>query len=92
MMSTLEKFVQSTILRFDGHYDFWFMTMENFLQSKELWKLVEEDVPMLETTTTKAQRKNVTKANLKDLKVKKNYLFQAIDQEILETILDKSTS
>ncbi|XP_027368845.1 uncharacterized protein LOC113874830 [Abrus precatorius] len=57
-----EKFVQLVIPRFDGHYDFWAMTMENFLRSKELWPLV------------------------------KNYLFQAIDREILETILDKSTS
>jgi len=31
-----EKFMQPVIPRFDGHYDFWAMTMENFLQSKEL--------------------------------------------------------
>jgi len=42
-------------------------------------------------STTEAQRKSVSEASLKDLKVK-NYLFQAIDREILETILDKSTS
>jgi len=40
---------------------------------------------------TEAQWKVVTEATLKDLKVKK-YLFQATDREILETILDTSTS
>jgi len=40
---------------------------------------------------TEAQRKVITEATLKDLNVK-NYLFQAIDKEILETILDMSTS
>lgn len=37
-----------------------------------------------------AHRKMVEEAKLKDLKVK-NYLFQAIDRQILETILDKGT-
>ncbi|XP_017431820.1 uncharacterized protein LOC108339189 [Vigna angularis] len=86
-----EKFMQPAIPRFDGHYDFWSMTMEKFLRSKELWQLVEEGIPVIEATSTKEQRKSVAKANLRDLKVK-NYLFQAIDREILETILDKSTS
>ncbi|GJR16118.1 retrovirus-related pol polyprotein from transposon TNT 1-94 [Tanacetum coccineum] len=40
---------------------------------------------------TEALRKAVDEAKLKDLKVK-NYLFQSIDKEIMETILDKSTS
>nr|KYP59803.1 Retrovirus-related Pol polyprotein from transposon TNT 1-94 [Cajanus cajan] len=38
-MSASEKFVQPAIPKFDGHYDFWLMTMENFLRSKELWSL-----------------------------------------------------
>jgi len=37
------------------------------------------------------QSKSVEEAKLKDLKTK-NFLFQSIDREILETILDKSTS
>ena len=90
-MSAPEKFVQPAIPKFDGHYDFWSMTMENFLRSKELWQLVEEGIPKLGATPTEAQRRNATEANLKDIKVK-NYLFQAIDKEVLETILDKSTS
>ncbi|XP_020231642.1 uncharacterized protein LOC109812160 [Cajanus cajan] len=90
-MSTTERFVQPAIPRFDGHYDFWSMTMENFLRSKELWQLVEEAIPVLDATSIEVQRKSVAEATLKDLKVK-NYLFQAIDRGILETILDKSTS
>ncbi|KAJ1381882.1 gag-polypeptide of LTR copia-type [Sesbania bispinosa] len=89
-MTTSEKFVQPAIPRFDGHYDFWSMTMENFLRSKELWQLVEDGIPTLGTTPTEAQRRSVAEAQLKDLKVK-NFLFQAIDREILETMLDKST-
>ncbi|KAJ1410442.1 gag-polypeptide of LTR copia-type [Sesbania bispinosa] len=65
--------------------------MENFLRSKEMWHLVKDGIPTLGTTPTEAQRKSVEEAKLKDLKVK-NFLFQAIDREILETILDKGTS
>lgn len=90
-MSTIEKFVQPAIPRFDGHYDFWSMTMENFLHSKEMWQLVEDGIPTLGATPTEAQKRSAAEANLKDMKVK-NYLFQAIEREILETILDKSTS
>jgi len=93
-MSSSEKFVQPAIPRFDGYYDFWSMTMENFLRSRELWRLVEEGIPAIVVGTTpvsEAQRSAVEEAKLKDLKVK-NFLFQAIDREILETILDKSTS
>ena len=43
-MSTSEKFVQPSIPRFDGHYDYWSMTMENFLRSKEIWSLVDEGI------------------------------------------------
>jgi len=93
-MSTTDKFVQPSIPRFDGHYDFWAMTMENFLRSKEMWNLVDEGIPTLavgNAAASEAQRKSVEEIKLKDLKVK-NFLFQAIDREILETILDKRTS
>ena len=93
-MSTSEKFVQLSIPRFDGHYDFWSMTMEIFLRSKEMWNLVDEGIPtpaIGSATKSETQRKSVEEAKLKDLKVK-NFLFQAIDREILETILDKRTS
>jgi len=90
-MSAVEKFVQLAIPRFDGHYDFWSMTMENFLRSKELWQLVEDGIPTFGIRPTEAQQKVETEARLKDLKVK-NFLFQSIDREILETMMDKSTS
>lgn len=93
-MSISEKFVQPSIPKFDGHYDFWSMTMENFLRSKEMWNLVEEGIPapaIGNAPASEIQRRSVEEAKLKDLKVK-NFLFQAIDREILETILDKGTS
>ena len=89
-----EKFVQPAIPKFDGHYDHWSMMMENFLRSKEMWSLVDEGIPepaIGTEATSEAQRKSVEEAKLKDLKVK-IFLFQAIDREILKTILDKGTS
>ncbi|XP_020253771.1 uncharacterized protein LOC109830820 [Asparagus officinalis] len=93
-MTTSEKFLQPSIPRFDGHYDHWSMLMKNFLRSKEMWNLVHEGLPTPVIGTapaSEAQRKSVEEAKIKDLKVK-NFLFQAIDREILETILDKGTS
>jgi len=69
----LEKFVQPVIPKFDGHYEFWSMTMENFLRSKEMWQIIEDGIPLL-GSPTEAQQKTVAEAMLKDLKVK-NYLF-----------------
>jgi len=40
---------------------------------------------------TKAQRQSIADQKLKDLKVK-NYLFQAIDRTIMETILNRDTA
>ena len=93
-MSTSDKFLKPSIPYFDGHYDWWSMTMENFLRSKEMWSLVEEGIPAAAIGTSaasEAQRKTVEEAKLKDLKAK-NYLFQAIDRDILETMLEKGTS
>ena len=83
-------FVQLAIPHFDGHYDHWIMLMEKFLRSKEFWDIVENGVtePVEEA---EAQSKALTDRNLKDLKAK-NYLFQAIDRSILETILQNDTS
>ncbi|KAE8679726.1 hypothetical protein F3Y22_tig00111398pilonHSYRG00405 [Hibiscus syriacus] len=94
MYEKSEKFVQPAIPKFGGYYDFWSMTMENFLRIRELWSLVEDGIPTMSIGTTQAsevQKKTVEEAKLKDLKVK-NFLFQSIDREILETILDKGTS
>ncbi|GLT87811.1 hypothetical protein SLE2022_058710 [Rubroshorea leprosula] len=87
-----ENYVQPSIPRFDGHhYDHWSMLMENFLRSKEYWTIVEAGVPEPAAGANDAQRVEIEKEKLKDLKAK-NYLFQAIDRAILETILNKSTS
>lgn len=88
-----ENFVQPSIPRFDGHYDHWSMLMENFLRSKEYWQVVSDEITELSTDTivTQAQRTEIEGLRLKDLKAK-NYLFQAIDRSILETILCKDTS
>ncbi|TXG67975.1 hypothetical protein EZV62_009250 [Acer yangbiense] len=87
------NFIQPSIPRFDGHYDHWSMLMENFLRSKEFWSLIETGYvePKAGAAVTEAQRKRLEELKLKDLKVK-NYLFQAIDRTILETILEKNTS
>lgn len=88
-----DNFVQPAIPRFDGHYDHWSMLMENFLRSKEYWQVVSEGIIELAagTAVTDGQRAEVEAQRLKDLKAK-NYLFQAIDRTILETILCKDTS
>ncbi|CAM8959850.1 unnamed protein product [Rhodiola kirilowii] len=93
MASVQENYVQPAIPRFDGHYDHWSMLMENFLRSKEYWSLIETGytVPAEGEELRTAQKKILDEMKLKDLKVK-NYLFQAIDRTILETILQKDTS
>lgn len=67
--------------------------MENFLRSKEYWSLIEDGIaePAEGAVLTEAQQKRLDEQKLKDLKLK-NYLFQAIDRSILETILQKETS
>ncbi|KAH7554147.1 hypothetical protein JRO89_XS12G0120200 [Xanthoceras sorbifolium] len=88
-----ENFMQLAIPRFDGHYDHWSMLMENFLRSKEYWQVVDSGVaePTEGIMLTDAQKTELEGQRLKDLKAK-NYLFQAIDRSILETILSKETS
>ena len=88
-----ENFVQPTIPRFDGHYDQQNLLMENFFRSKEYQQVFYSGVaePTLGTVMTETQRIELEGLKLKDLKAK-NYLFQAIDHSILETILNKETS
>jgi hypothetical protein len=87
------NFVQPSIPKFDGHYDHWSMLMENFLRSKEYWTLIEQGVLAAAegASLTDAQMKAIDEQRLKDLKAK-NYLFQAIDRSLLETILKKDTA
>ncbi|GMJ08751.1 hypothetical protein like AT1G48720 [Hibiscus trionum] len=88
-----ENFVQAVIPRFDGYYDHWSMLMENLLRSKEYWHVIEHGIPAPTNgeRLSEAQQKDLGGLKLKDLKTK-NYLFQAIDRSILETILYKETS
>ena len=67
--------------------------MENFLRSKEMWELVEGGYTEVASGSilTDAQQKKNDEMKLKDLKVK-NYLFQAIDRTVLDTILRKDTA
>ena len=67
--------------------------MENFLLSKEYWSIVESGIqtPASNTALSDAQKTELEGRKLKDLKAK-NYLFQAIDRPILETVLSKETS
>ncbi|MCH87239.1 retrovirus-related Pol polyprotein from transposon TNT 1-94 [Trifolium medium] len=73
------------------YYDHWSMLMENLLRSKEYWSLIEEGVVVAPANATAEQRKVADESKLKDLKAK-NYLFQAIDRTILETILNRVTA
>ncbi|KAF5476877.1 hypothetical protein F2P56_003568 [Juglans regia] len=88
-----ESVVQPTIPRFDCHYDHWSMLMENFLRSKEYWTVVVSGVaePAEGAMQTDVQQTKLEEMKLKDLKAN-NYLFQAIDRSILETILCKDTA
>ena len=88
-----ESFVQPAIPHFEGQYDHWSMLMENFLRSKEYWTIVVSRVaePTEGVVLTDAQRTKFEGLKLKDLKAK-NYLFQAIDRSILETILCNDTT
>ncbi|XP_024163998.1 uncharacterized protein LOC112170969 [Rosa chinensis] len=94
MASDNNNYVQPTIPRFDGHYDHWSMLMENFLRSKEYWSIIETRIAESAAAgevLTAAHKRVQDEQQLKDLKAK-NYLFQAIDRTILETILQKDTS
>lgn len=92
-MATEGNFVQPAIPKFDGHYDHWSLLMENFMRSKEYWCAIENGInePEAGVAQTEAQQKRLEELKLKDLKAK-NYLFQAIDRDLLETILEKNTS
>ena len=69
------------------------MLMKNFLRSKEYWSLLETGIPVVAegVELTEAQLKSIADQKLKDLKVK-NYLFQAIDRTIMETVLNRDTA
>ena len=63
------------------------------MRSKEFWGMVETSYvePTSRSVQTGGQWKKIDKLKLKDLKVK-NYLFQAIDRTVLDTILKMDTA
>ena len=68
-MASDSNFVQAAIPHFDGHYDHWSMLMENFLQSKEHWPIVESRIqaPAPNTVLSNAQKTKETCWNGKAL-------------------------
>lgn len=74
------------IPKFNGFYDHWDRFMENLLRSKEYWELLKHGVTFAPPYATPEQLKHADESKLKDLKAK-NYLFQTVDQTVLETIL-----
>lgn len=82
------NYVQPAISGFDGYYEYCSMLMQNFLGSKHYWQIREPGVFELaaDIIFIDAQKTKLEKLKLKDLRAK-NYLFQAIDCSILETIL-----
>ena len=87
------NFVQPAIPKLGEHYDHWAMLMENFLRSKEYWNLIDPGIPQhaAGVVLIENEKKTLEELKLKDLKAK-NYIFQAIDRAVLETILNKGTS
>jgi hypothetical protein len=67
------------------------MMMENLLRSKEYWHLIEVGVTTAPENATEEQLQAAASSKLLDLKVK-NYLFQAINRTIMETIMNRETA
>ena len=88
-----ENFVQPHIPRFDGDYDYWSILMENFLRSKKFLPVVSTGMqePAVGIALSNLQKAELDSLTLKDLKAK-NFLFEAIDLSIMETILYEDTS
>ncbi|PNY02868.1 retrovirus-related Pol polyprotein from transposon TNT 1-94 [Trifolium pratense] len=90
-MEENQGFVQPFIPKFEVYYDHWAMLMENLLRSKELWTQIEHGIVVAPANPTAEHTRLANESNIRDLKVK-NYLFQAIDRTILETILERNTA
>ncbi|CAM8951423.1 unnamed protein product [Rhodiola kirilowii] len=89
--SSAKDFVVPAIPKFDGHYDHWERLMENFIRSKESWDLIEHGIFPLEKDATDSQKKLIEDQKLRDLKLK-NFLYQSIDRDVLDTTLNTDTS
>ncbi|MCH94270.1 retrovirus-related Pol polyprotein from transposon TNT 1-94, partial [Trifolium medium] len=90
-MAESSTYLTPSIPKFDGFYDHWAELMENLIRSKESWEVIEDGVVAAPANATAEQLQAASASKLKDLKVK-NYLFQAIDRSIMETIMDRSSA
>ncbi|MCH84026.1 retrovirus-related Pol polyprotein from transposon TNT 1-94 [Trifolium medium] len=90
-MAENSSFLQTTVPKFDGYYEHWSMLMENLLQSKEYWPLIETGVTVAPPNATAEQQCIANESKLCDLKVKRAQL-QALRREfeILEMQENKS--
>ncbi|XP_071704491.1 uncharacterized protein [Rutidosis leptorrhynchoides] len=81
------------IPKFEGHYDHWSELMENLIKANCLWYIVEHGVgePRPGITLNDAQQKQLYSNRIKDHQVK-HILFQALEREVFEQILDRSSS
>ncbi|GAU32111.1 hypothetical protein TSUD_357950 [Trifolium subterraneum] len=74
------------IPKFDGHYDHWSMLMENLLQSKEYWSIVETGVPILAANATAEQTRigsnKVKRAQLQALRGEFEILRMKEDESV----------
>ncbi|GAA0166827.1 hypothetical protein LIER_21893 [Lithospermum erythrorhizon] len=90
-MSEDKAFTQ--VPHFDGHYAHWSEMIENLLRAKGLRGIVERVVgePVDNSVLTDHQRALLDEVRTKDHQVK-HYLFQALDREVFEQILDRRSS
>ncbi|GAA0142403.1 hypothetical protein LIER_03310 [Lithospermum erythrorhizon] len=82
----------SKIPHFDGkHYAHWSEVMKNFLRAKGYWGVVERGLgePIGGTMLSHNQQALLDETRLHDHKVK-YYLFQALDREVFEQVLNRS--
>ncbi|XP_048235396.1 uncharacterized protein LOC112534844 [Ricinus communis] len=86
-------FAKACIPQYNGDYDHWSLLMENLMQSKEYWIIVENGFkePDAGEKLTAEQEKTLTELRLKDFKAM-NYLLSSIDKTILKTISQKASA
>lgn len=92
-MAIEDAFIQPTVPKVKWSLQSLGDAFGNFLRSRKYLGMVENGVSAaaVGVTSTEAQKKICEEQQLNDPKAK-NYLFQALDHSILETIINKDTS
>ncbi|CAL9001397.1 unnamed protein product [Prunus brigantina] len=72
------SFVQLAIPKFDGHYEHWAMLIEDFLRSKEFWKLVEHGTTRVKHAQLQALRKEFEILHMKAGETVKEYFARTL--------------